>query len=256
MTRRMSHCLLALSGLAVLGACTTSPSVGSATTSTVTDATTTAPADTTSTTDSLAAATTTTTETTEAPAPALTLRVDGIGAFDLGSPAPDVLGALTAHLGSPDTDEPRFYPAPDGSGGYTTPDGEFGFVQSVGRSVCWLLGFCAEFGGGVAASDAQLQLTGWSYGGDTSGELSTADGITIGTLWSDAPTMTVRPGGCYSQGYGETGDGIRLTLQSNGIPFSEFDSGGNYLEHLPDSADVEVFSMDAGDIPAFLFADC
>ncbi len=244
--------LLVLSCVALLGACTSSSSIGTSTTGAAASSTTTAPVDTTPTTAPTTDAPTT---TTEAPASPLTLRVDGLGTFDFGSPAPDVLDALTAALGAADTDEPRIYTVPDGAGGYTTADGEMGFAQSVGRSVCWLFGFCAEFGGGFDASDAQLQFMGWSYGGDAAGTLSTADGITLGTRWSDAPTITAQPGGCYTVGYGQTAEGIHVSLLSDGVPFVEFD-GTNYLEHVPDPADVTVSVMRSGDIPEFLFADC
>jgi hypothetical protein len=187
-----------------------------------------------------------------APAP-LSLRVDGVGPYRFSMPIDQVLDGLAAQLGSPATDLPRDYRTDDGFGGFQTADGEFGYVERHGRETCWTFGFCAEFGGPTLD---RLTFTGWTYGGDTAGRLSTEDLVTIGTRWSAAPSLVVNPGGCYAQGTGSTGAGIALTLESSGTPFSEFDAAGNYLEHLPDQSDVTVVSMQTGDVPVFLFADC
>lgn len=195
------------------------------------------------------AAETTTTEPTPVP---LVLRGDGIGAYNLGDEGQPVIDGLIAQLGAPATDETLDYPVADGLGQYTTADGELGFVAPVGRSVCWSSGFCAEFGGATAASTS---FTGWSYREDTTGALHSTSGVTVGTRWSDVPAITVFEGGCYSVGGGEV-DGIRLTLQSDGVPFSSFDDSGNYVTNVPPREQVTVTWMEAGETPVFLYGDC
>lgn len=263
MTHRPRHALLGAVALLTLAACSSTRSVsgsstpvsgvetvapestigGTAESTASTDAeTTTAPPTT------LAAPT-----TTAAPAPApLTLRGDGIGTFDIGSDVVAVHDALVARLGEPSADEAAEYPTGDGSGGYTSSDGEIGFIAPFGRELCWSIGFCAEFAG---ASPAAMTLAGWHYNSDTTGALKSSEGVTIGSSWADFPTMDVQPGGCYSSGGGTIGT-IRLSLVSTGTPFSEFDASGNYIEHLPAPTDVTVGGMDAGANPTFLAGDC
>lgn len=199
------------------------------------------------------AETTTTLETTTTePAPVpLVLRGDGIGAHTLGDDGQPVIDGLIAQLGAPATDDTVEYPVADGLGQYTTADGEMGFVAPVGRTVCWAVGFCAELGGATGGS---MSFTGWSYREDTSGALYSTSGVTIGTRGNEAP-ITIFEGGCYSSGSGEV-DGIRLTLQSGGVPFSSFDDAGNYLSNIPPAEDVTVVWMEAGENPVFLYGDC
>lgn len=244
-----------LAMLAVAAGCSSSKSVGttgstetpSSESGAVTSSTA-APTSTTAETTTTAAETTT---TTAAPAP-LVLRGDGIGAFSLGDDSTTALDGLIAQLGAPDSDTTVDYPVADGLGQYTTDDGEMGYVAPVGRSVCWRIGFCAEFGGATAASTS---FTGWSYRDDTSGALESTSGVTIGTRWSDAPAIHVEEGGCYSVGGGDV-DGIRLTLQSDGEPFGSFDESGSYIANLPPPAQVTVIWMEAGENPQFLYGDC
>jgi hypothetical protein len=191
--------------------------------------------------------------TTTTPAPIVfDLRGDGIGPFDHGVPPADLIDAISAQFGLPSSDESTEYPSDDGFGGFQTVDGEFGFFARFGRTVCWSIQFCAEFGGGDATA---LLFAGWSYGEEAGGSLSSTSGVTIGTRWSDAPTMNVHSGGCYTVGSGEI-DGIALTLSSVGDPFSSFDDAGNYIEGTPAPQDVTVTYMQAGQVPAFLFGDC
>ncbi|MGB8859772.1 MAG: hypothetical protein WCC60_10980, partial [Ilumatobacteraceae bacterium] len=192
-----------------------------------------------------------TTSTQSEPA-AFVLRSDGLGSFDLGSDAADVIDGLGVQLGGPATDETTDYPAADGLGQYTTADGETGFGAPVGRTVCWMMNLCVHFGGASAAS---LSLTGWTYSNDQFGTLRSAAGVTIGTRWSDVPSIHVEPGGCYSVGSGDV-DGIRVTLESSGEPFGSFDAAGNYVATLPAAADVTVIAMEAGSVPVFLYGDC
>ena len=228
----------------------------SSSTSTSSGASTLAP---TTTTTTVAATPTTTVPATTSPPTTvptpivLTLRGDGIGPFDLDVAASEVIDAITAQFGPPTSDESREYPAGDGFGGFQDINGEFGFFAQFGRSVCWSIQFCAEFGSNEPTA---LLFAGWTYGEESGVSLASTSGVTIGTRWSEAPpTMSVSPGGCYSVGNGEV-DGILLTLFSEGDPFSSFDDAGNYIEGTPAPEDVTVTFMQAGNLPAFLFGDC
>lgn len=228
----------------------------STSTSTSTSASTSTPA-TTSTTVAAAPTTTTPATTiapTTVPAPVvLTLRGDGIGPFDFGVAASDVTDAITAQFGPATSDESLEYPADDGFGGFQDISGEFGYFAQYGRTVCWSIQFCAEFG---ANDPTALLFAGWTYSEESGASLASTSGVTIGTRWSEAPaTMSVFPGGCYSVGDGEV-DGILLTLVSEGDLFSSFDDLGNYIEGTPAPQDVTVTYMRAGQVPAFLFGDC
>ncbi len=251
-SRRIS--LFTLAAVLALGACSsdkaTNPAGTASTTSVGTSDTTMADTTTTSTT---ADTTTTSSTTTAAPAPEpFELRSDGIGALSFGTSDAEVINGLTDELGAPDTDESRSYSTADGVGGYLTADGEMGFAAPAGREVCWLFGLCAEFGGDLPGS---LSFMGWNYGGDSAGTLTSTSGVTIGSRWSDFPTMDVFPGGCYTVGSGSVDD-ITLSVQSSGVVFGEFTAEGAYIENLPAPADVTVLYMEAGDVPIFQFGDC
>ena len=253
MTRSPRLTIVGLTLLALAASCSSSKAVGSGdvttTSSVVGDATTTLEGPTTTVTE--ATTTIETTTTTEPVTVPLVLRGDGIGAYNLGDEGQPVLDGLIAQLGAPASDDTIEYPVADGLGQYTTSDGEMGFVAPVGRTVCWSVGFCAELGG---ATDASTSFTGWSYRDDTTGALYSTSGVTIGTRGNEAP-ITIFEGGCYSSGGGEI-DGIRLTLQSDGVPFSSFDDSGNYIANVPPPEDVSVVWMEAGENPVFLYGDC
>ena len=189
--------------------------------------------------------------TTVAPEP-LVLLSNGIGPFNLGDGADEVVAGLTERLGTAASDVTAEYPDDDGFGGYQTVDGEFGFIAPFGRSVCWAVGFCTDFGG---ASSASASFTGWSYSDDTTGALRSTSNVTVGTSWADVPTIAVDVGGCYSVGSGSI-DGIRLSLTSTGVPFGGFDDLGNYITNVPAAGDVSVTQMETGKVPASLFGDC
>ncbi len=192
------------------------------------------------------------TTTTVVAATELVLRDLGIGPFALGDEAGPVVDGLSAELGDPIRDEARDYPLADGLGEYTTADGEIGFVAPMGRSVCWSINLCAEFGGGSVAS---MSFVGWTYTNDSTAALSSASGGTIGSRWSGLAALQVDEGGCYSTGSGII-DGIRVSLESTGEPFSSFDGAGNYVANVPDTADVTIIAMESGKTPTFLFGDC
>lgn len=254
MTRSPRLMFVGLTALVALAAgCSSSKAVSSGDTTTTStlagEASTTVDGSTTTVADTTTTLETTTTE--PAPAP-LVLRSDGIGAHNLGDDGQPVIDGLIAQLGAPATDVTVEYPVADGLGAYTTADGEMGYVAPVGRSVCWSIGFCAELGGATGAS---MSFTGWTYREDSTGALRSTSGVTIGTRGNEAPTMTIFEGGCYSVGGGEV-DGIRLTLQSDGVPFSSFDDSGNYIANVPPAEQVLVTWMETGENPVFLYGDC
>jgi hypothetical protein len=241
--------------LAVLVACSDSKSVGSATTLSTADTTLA-----TTSTDAPAATTAVDETTTSTGAPSTTvaaaadrvLRDGGIGSFDLGSEAAPVIDGLSAALGTPITDQSVDYPTADGLGAYTSTDGEMGFVAPMGRTVCWSINLCAAFGGNSVAS---MSFTGWSYVNDPSASMHTASGATIGSRWSDQPTVELGDSSCYTIGYG-TLDGMRVTLESAGEMFSGFDANGNFVETSPDPADVTIIAIETGKLPVAVYGDC
>jgi hypothetical protein len=192
---------------------------------------------------------------TEPPVPTpadLTLLSDGIGPLSFGDPETDVIGRLTAALGTPTSTAATAYPvAVDGV--YATDEfGEERFVQPAGSAACFANGLCVYFGGPAAGS---LLLTGWSQD-DAAAALATPEGITVGSRWSDhLAAMTVDEGGCYSSGSGSTA-GIFLWVWSEGTPFLEVLDDGTQVTHLPDPADVVVVSLESGDMPYMPFLDC
>jgi hypothetical protein len=249
MTRTFNlRTVAALAGLSLVAvACSSSSSSGG------TGVSTTAASASTSTVETTPDTTATTfAPTTTVPAPIIfTLRGDGIGPFDVGIAAGEVIDALTTEFGPASSDESAEYTVDDGFGGFQTVDGEFGFAFPFGRTLCWTFEFCAEFGGAASATE----FVGWSYGEESGSTLSSTSGVTIGSRGNDYPAMNVHPGGCYSIGYGDI-DGITLTLQSDDVQFTSFDGLGNYVEATPPLEQLTVVFMQAGDIPAFLFGDC
>ena len=247
--------------LSVLAACSNSKSVGSENaasattlTSSIGTGSTTEPAAATADTTVVEPTTTlgpTTTTTVVTPSE-LTLGEAGVGGFALGSAAGPVVAGLSAELGTPTRYDEVAYPLADGFGEYTSAVGDTGFVAPMGRTVCWSVNLCAEFGG---ASDASMSFTGWTYSNDPTSALSSASGGTIGARWSDLSALEVDAGGCYSVGSG-TIDGIRVALESSGDPFSSFDDAGNYVANVPSPGDVSISSMETGKVPVFLYGDC
>ncbi len=237
--------------LMALPACSSSRTSAPASTGTGSSVPATSTPDTTDTT----AVTTPDTATPTTPASAadmMELRQDGIGSTFLGDPAADVIAALTAALGAPVTDESADYPNPDGAGNFLDSFDEVQFVAQRGRTVCFGNSLCLFFGGPDAAT---LSFAGWSYTDDPAAAMHTLSGVTIGSRWADFASMEVYEGGCYTVGSG-VADGVRLWVQSSGTQFSEVDTLGNWVNNLPDPADVTVMSLESGDMPLFLAGDC
>ncbi|MGB8858401.1 MAG: hypothetical protein WCC60_04065 [Ilumatobacteraceae bacterium] len=196
-------------------------------------------------------AATTAPPTTAAPLP-VTLRGDGIGSFDFGTPYAAVAAGLSASLEA-ETDEAAEFPVA-AEYGFQTADGSRGFTSPFARLACWADGgsdhVCLAFGG---ADPTGLRFVGWYYTGTT---LLSTSGVTGGSLWSEFPAM-LQPGsaGCYTETSGSI-DGIFLVLVSSGAPFSSYDDFGNIVASNPDPAGVSVRWMEAGDNPHDLEGDC
>lgn len=238
-----------IAGLSLMiAACSSSSSSGGTGVSTSTDLNTT----TVETTPDTTAASTTAAPTT-VPAPIVfTLRGDGLGPFDLGVPAGDLIAALEPAFGPATSDDSVEYPVDDGAGGFQSTEGDVSFVAPFGRTMCWPGELCVQFSGADATTQT---FVGWTYGDETDQTIVSSSGVTTGSLWSDFPAMVVDPGGCYTVGYG-TIDGIHLTLQSSDVAFGSFDNLGNYVEAVPPADQVTVVYMETGDNPIFLFGDC
>ena len=183
----------------------------------------------------------------------LTLASDGVTPFRFGDAGASVVAGLTGALGAPLLDQAQTYPDPADDGTFLDSSSEEGFVDPFGRTVCFANDLCAHFGGPAADS---LTFTGWRLDGEGSPRLTTAAGVTVGSLLSDhLDHIDVGEGGCYTNGYGYTG-GIDVGLWSSGEPFATFDADGNYVTSSPDPATVTVLTMTAGDVPYFLYEDC
>jgi hypothetical protein len=194
-----------------------------------------------------------TTPPTTAPAPApLTLRGNGIGGFDFGTPYDAVVAGVTAQLVA-ESDVTAEFPVAN-EGVYQSADYSRGFTSPFARLACWADGggdhVCLSFGG---ADPTGLRFVGWDYSGTT---LRSTSGVTGGSLWSEFPSMA-EPGtaGCFTETSGSI-DGIFLVLVSNGAEFSHYDDLGNLVPSYPDPAGVSVRWMEAGDNPHDLEGDC
>ena len=183
----------------------------------------------------------------------LVLRSDGIGPFDVGAAAADVISRISTVLGPPATDAVVEYPTPLPDGRFARDaSGEEVFVAPLGRLACFGNGLCIRGGG---TSPADVVFVGWAYTGDAAPPLASGGGVTVGSRWSDFPAMVVGEGGCSSIGSGSV-DGIVLTVLSEGTPFGAVDASGEVVPGRPDPADVVVIAMSAGEAPADTAADC
>ena len=194
------------------------------------------------------------TATTEPPltAAGLTLASNGVLPFVFGDDDGYVIDGLTAVLGAPVFDGAQTYPAVEGDY-FLDSTGEEGYALPIGRTVCFPNNLCAQFGGATVDT---LAFTGWDIADGIAPQLSTVEGITIGSVMSDfVGVVALDGGGCYTVGYGDA-SGVELMMQSTGEPFGTFDGDGNYVIGNPSPADVFVLSLSAGDRPYFLFDDC
>jgi len=232
--------------LALLAACSSSGSGGDATTTTTTVAaeilppTIPPPAST-----EPLIATTAAPTTVPAPQP-LTLRGNGLGEFDFGRPALDVVrGVLLPVV----LDRSPVFALDPGSGLYISADGLEYFSVQFAREVCWddgaLATLCAIFGG---VDPAGLLFLGWNYSAPPGsvGALFSASGVTINVLASAVPAIPVPPGACYSFTT-VTVDDISINLQTSGEEFGTYAADGTYTPLVPIPASARVTYMNAGE---------
>lgn len=184
----------------------------------------------------------------------LELRSDGLGPFDFGSAAAEVIAAITAQLGAPARNDLIAYVDTDplGDGSYEGPGPNYNsLAYPVGRTTCWTGEFCAEFGG---ETEDFLGFLGWTYSGPPH-MLASSSNLTISAQWSDFPSMIVHAT-CYIDG-GGTHHGIFLVLEVDGgwdwlVP----DGVGGYVENLPNPEFTRVTYMWAGYFPNNGEGDC
>ena len=198
-------------------------------------------------------------ESTPAPVPPsrgdLVLRSNGVGSADFGQVDIEVIPVMTALLGDPVDDRLGEYPTFDEDVNLYVDFEDSGFSAPFGRTTCYGNAFCLNFGGNTSDD---LRFVGWSQGGfeSASEPMVTADGVTIGSRYSDhLGVMTVNEGGCFTEGFGEVA-GITLLVTSEGVPFVSVDDVGNYVTQTPDPAEIVVRTMKAGDEPFYIYADC
>lgn len=191
----------------------------------------------------------------------LVLWSSGIGPISFGASVDDVIQAITPLLTAPGTeplsDVSMNYPATS-ENMHIDATGEEAFARAFGRTVCYDDGLCWHFGGDDA--DA-LVFLGWSQDASSSPihpPLATADGISIGSRWSDHPgqiDVAADGNACYQVGFGTAG-GIDVTLISDGEWFVTPQDDGTWVTAVPDPADVTVMALTAGSRPIYLYEDC
>lgn len=189
-----------------------------------------------------------------------TLRYGGLGPLDFGADPATVIAALTEQFGAPSSDVTTDYPTPTGGGYYENAARSFAFKFQVGRLVCWTFGLCLTFG----ADDSTMPtFMGWRYDTDTAATLSTAEGLTIGSRYSDHPEVTDPPYPCFAGLFGSdnhveydaqsrVGDfpALVITYRSDGIPFTEIagDVEGATPGELPPPDLIIVKQIWAGEV--------
>ncbi len=188
--------------------------------------------------------------TTVDPATELILSAVGVGPHPFGTGPIELLEDLNERFGLPRTDEVTTFVTNNGD--YISEDGCCGFVAAAGREVCWPNGMCVTFAGQTTES---MGFVGWFYQGDEFASLRSAAGVTLGSRWSNFLTaMTVLPGGCYTTGSGTTNDGI--TLDVIGGDFATVADDGTFNTLLPAPEEVTVIAMSSGEHIYDLEGDC
>ena len=187
------------------------------------------------------------TSSTVAEDPSLVLRQSGIGPFEFGEPASEVIDGISAQLGEALTDNLVEYTdfSNAESGFFVSPD-SMAFTSPVGREICWLNAMCIELGGDAPES---LSFVGWNYN-DVGATLQSIDGMTIGSFWSDFPDLVVYSA-CYTHGESDL-NGIFLKLATGDGSWSNTNDAGESI--LPDPRFTYITDMDAGVSP-WLYVD-
>ncbi len=164
------------------------------------------------------------------------LRADGLGPFNFGASAAEVLVGMPLGVVLSDDD-------------YTLPMDGVSFNYDSGRHVCWSDGgpgtLCAFFGGVDALSQV---LVGWEYGASAGlGLLYSESGATVNILVSAVPAMPLPEGDCYGDTFVEL-DGISVHLSSNSDEwFGSYAADGTFVLTVPQPAGATATYMSAGD---------
>lgn len=169
----------------------------------------------------------------------------GVGDHRFGDDADEVISLLSEVFGIPESDTMRRFTESEG-GEFVDRNGDYVFIDVLGRDTCFDVGLCIESAGEV--SD-EMVFTGWTHRGST-GALVTNEGLGVGSRWSDFPSvMTVEPAGCgmYSTGSYRN---MRLEVRSLGKPFDDAD------EIATSPGDIVVIAVSAGDVRASLHPAC
>ena len=183
----------------------------------------------------------------------LVLTFDSIGPWRFGDRDVDVVPGLAAILGDPVDDVLAAFPVAD-EGMFLDETGEQAYVSPYGRTVCFAVALCAQFGAGAPET---LILTGWRLAEEAPPDLATEDGVTIGSTWAEhADVITVDPlDSCFQVGYADAG-GIDVVLLSDTDSFAAPDDAGDLVAGDPDPEQVTVIELRAGRHPTFVFTDC
>lgn len=197
-----------------------------------------------------------------ADAGALVLRSGGLGALSFGLESASVLASVTAVFGVAEYDVSTEYQLNDESGcclraGRWQSEGEV-FAYQYSRVVCWTVVLCVTFGGDTPNGQP---FVGWSYhDAATVGAvaLSTADGITLGSLLSDhLDSITLNlDTACFTVVTGSTVAGIEVSLFSVGEPFLRYDNTGALIKGNPPPQDIVVRELSDGDQVVDRDIDC
>lgn len=193
-------------------------------------------------------ATTTTTPVPSVPVvddEALILSRYGVGDHRFGDDADDVISLVSEVFGIPESDTMRRFPESE-SGEFIDRNGDYLFIDVLGRETCFGVGLCVESAG---ESSDEMVFTGWTHRGSTS-ELVTDEGLGVGSRWSGyRSAMTVEPVGCgmYSTGMFR---GVRLEVRSTTDSFTNEDAV------TADPEDVVVIALSAGDVRTSLHPAC
>ncbi len=191
--------------------------------------------------------------TTTAPVPpvpvvdddTLTLSRYGVGDHRFGDDGDEVISLLSEVFGIPESDTMRRFTESE-SGEFVDRNGDYVFIDVLGRETCFDVGLCVESAG--ERSD-EMVFTGWTHRGVT-GALATSEGLGVGSRWSAFQSaMTVDPVGCgmYSAGMYR---GIKLEVRSM------TDSFTNEQVVAADPEDVVVIALSAGDVRTSLHPAC
>jgi hypothetical protein len=169
----------------------------------------------------------------------------GVGDHRFGDDGDEVISSLSEVFGIPESDTMRRFTESE-SGEFVDRNGDYVFIDVLGRETCFVVGLCVESAG--EAND-EMVFTGWTHRGST-GALATGEDLGVGSRWSDfRSAMTVEPIGCgmYSTGMYR---GIELEVRSTTEPFTNNDE----IAAEPD--DIVVVALSAGDVRIAVHPAC